>query len=267
MSLLILFQFPTNGKDFPNQTYLNGILETGFFGFNSLQTGRTFRTKLFSLETKFFSVSIPFKREGLSELTSHTSPEANKLCFNSLQTGRTFRTKKLNEGGVLCIVLSFNSLQTGRTFRTPCFFYACGRISEVSIPFKREGLSEQQDGNQVTYIYCHVSIPFKREGLSEPKHAVAYTAVHMVSIPFKREGLSERVYNKIQIKLKFNRFNSLQTGRTFRTPLPRLKVVWAIWFQFPSNGKDFPNPWVGFSGLDVSVWFQFPSNGKDFPNI
>ena len=38
-------------------------------------------------------------------------------------------------------------------------------------------------------------------------------------------------------------------------------------FQFPSNGKDFPNS--AFRGKpDVSEhWFQFPSNGKDFPNL
>ena len=37
-------------------------------------------------------------------------------------------------------------------------------------------------------------------------------------------------------------FNSLQTGRSFRTP-PNVDAVVRIplWFQFPSNGKVFPN--------------------------
>ena len=60
---------------------------------------------------------------------------------------------------------SFNSLQTGRTFRTDKSDTG-NQIYQVSIPFKREGLSEP-------FLFCsgiqraNVSIPFKREGLSE----------------------------------------------------------------------------------------------------
>ena len=38
-----------------------------------------------------------------------------------------------------------------------------------------------------------VSIPFKREGLSEPGHINKFSQEKIVSIPFKREGLSERI--------------------------------------------------------------------------
>ena len=61
----------------------------------------------------------------------------------------------------------------------------------VSIPFKREGLSElnllaSPDAPPM------VSIPFKREGLSELAYPVVLVAGSIiVSIPFKREGLSE----------------------------------------------------------------------------
>ena len=37
----------------------------------------------------------------------------------------------------------------------------------VSIPFKREGLSEHQKIPETDDYYYKVSIPFKREGLSE----------------------------------------------------------------------------------------------------
>ena len=38
------------------------------------------------------------------------------------------------------------------------------------------------------------------------------------------------------------RFNSLQTGKAFRTEMKRLIVtVMMVVFQFPSNGKGFPN--------------------------
>ena len=61
-----------------------------------------------------------------------------------------------------------------------------------------------------------------------------------VSIPFKREGLSELYVvdwsdNRIYV------------------------------FQFPSNGKDFPNT-VYIPPQPLQQQFQFPSNGKDFPN-
>ena len=62
----------------------------------------------------------------------------------------------------------------------------------VSIPFKRERLSEQKktlsESEQTT------SIPFKRERLSEhlKKSPLARMRVRKVSIPFKRERLSER---------------------------------------------------------------------------
>ena len=86
------FQFPSNGKDFPN------LLE----GIPSTATDRR--------------VSIPFKREGLSELMKSRIFTITTISFNSLQTGRTFRT----------------SGDTGDFLKT-----------FVSIPFKREGLSER----------------------------------------------------------------------------------------------------------------------------
>ena len=114
----IWFQFPSNGKVFPNKSELKAEIKRRGI------------------------VSIPFKREGLSEHLSNLVFLANweskfqfpsngkvfpnmiypgtwscSSCFNSLQTGRSFRTK--------CMLLlttrvwfSFNSLQTGRSFRT-----------------------------------------------------------------------------------------------------------------------------------------------------
>ena len=64
------------------------------------------------------SVSIPFKREGLSEPRDNSEPRRTWIIrFNSLQTGRTFRTMQRSIGNVDAV--------------------------KVSIPFKREGLSEQ----------------------------------------------------------------------------------------------------------------------------
>ena len=212
------FQFPSNGKDFPNGTPLPPLSRGFPFGFNSLQTGRTFRT-------------IP------KRWTSRKLPS-----FNSLQTGRTFRTKTSEQLWERLAIQSFNSLQTGRTFRTKHHidaskntilfqfpsngkdfpnYHTKGQKWKpifVSIPFKREGLSERcfvvrtqrciasfnslQTGrtfrtknNRNSRIYrTFVSIPFKREGLSERFFELqsGFFSKCLVSIPFKREGLSER---------------------------------------------------------------------------
>ncbi len=62
---------------------------------------------------------------------------------------------------------------------------------QVSIPFKREGLSERVIFTE-TKDGVKVSIPFKREGLSERNgNGNNDNNNDHVSIPFKREGLSE----------------------------------------------------------------------------
>ena len=68
---VVKFQFPSNGKDFPNKQP-KGCKDWEYFCFNSLQTGRTFRTN-----------------------APTSSRRHLKQCFNSLQTGRTFRTAPL----------------------------------------------------------------------------------------------------------------------------------------------------------------------------
>ena len=88
-------------------------------------------------------------------------------------------------------------------------------VLTVSIPFKREGVSEHnvtepQDDSRAEFQFpsngkvfpnCQavssffrfnkVSIPFKREGVSELKWPGGIEAFLSVSIPFKREGVSE----------------------------------------------------------------------------
>ena len=87
----------------------------------------------------------------------------------------------------------------------------------VSIPFKREGISKDRNGNRCTHKRRVVSIPFKRESISKDKTVAAMvdgterfnslqTGKHIqrilnearlsedtdvVSIPFKRESISK----------------------------------------------------------------------------
>ena len=114
-----LFQFPSNGKVFPNKT-LDTHMRLCDCCFNSLQTGRSFRTLKIKL-----------------------SDNKTETLFQFPSNGKVFPNRWRCDRGV-CLSRSFNSLQTGRSFRT--FKHPSadgkGRIN-VSIPFKREGLSEQ----------------------------------------------------------------------------------------------------------------------------
>ena len=90
--------------------------------FNSLQTGTAFWTGKHNFTTIQRGISIPFKREGLSERKGWDLWSRLVLCFNSLQTGRSFRT---------------------------CHSWSRHYLPNVSIPFKREGLSERHQRDQV----------------------------------------------------------------------------------------------------------------------
>ena len=110
------FQFPSNGKDFPNRRRLG---KSSFFCcFNSLQTGRTFRTQRGTrINTAYITFQFPSNGKDFPNRTHATIWGTRHQSFNSLQTGRTFRTRFRK---ILLHILLI-----------------------VSIPFKREGLSEQ----------------------------------------------------------------------------------------------------------------------------
>ena len=67
-------------------------------------------------------------------------------------------------------------------------------------------------------------------------------------------------------RIRPKRFNSLQTGKAFRTghDFPDMHIIYV--FQFPSNGKGFPNLTFQGTAHPYELMFQFPSNGKGFPN-
>ena len=120
-------------------------------GFNSLQTGKPFRTQ-----------EIPAYEKAL-------------LRFNSLQTGKPFRTQSSVRLWFLpSLPFCFNSLQTGKPFRTEGvtrYLFLVGL--QVSIPFKRESPFGHDDREFFPVKVSTVSIPFKRESPFGPCIAVA----------------------------------------------------------------------------------------------
>ena len=67
----------------------------------------------------------------------------------------------------------------------------------VSIPFKRDSLSELEEKQEET-LTQEVSIPFKRDSLSELYYLIGENDNEIsVSIPFKRDSLSELSRNRL----------------------------------------------------------------------
>ena len=85
--------------------------------------------------------------------------------LNSLQTGRTFRTRTTTKRTRRIVVFQFPS--NGKDFPNVLATFGMAGCDEVSIPFKREGLSERVVTASEPEEETFVSIPFKREGLSE----------------------------------------------------------------------------------------------------
>ena len=233
----LLFQFPSNGKDFPNAFKPNLLPGLGWFQFPS--NGKDFpNAYLEVIDFEPFKVSIPFKREGLSEHnTRYTYQYHRKKSFNSLQTGRTFRTIK----GV-----THNDFQ------------------KVSIPFKREGLSERPAIHAELDMYKRFQFPSNgkdfpnkiKTGLANPRN-----------LEFQFPSNGKDFPNKIGrcCCKEDKKFQFPSNGKDFPNNVSFRSGVFSIKFQFPSNGKDFPNL-MAVTLHDLKVKFQFPSNGKDFPN-
>ena len=159
--------------------------------FNSLQTGKSFRTYHYSILSFLMIVSIPFKRESPfgHERVSFAGPEEVKR-FHSLQTGKSFRTYNLGSGDP--VHLCFHSLQTGKSFRTDAIFRVEDPRGEL------------------------VSIPFKRESPFGLPYAWRYK---MRSFCFNslQTGKSFRTRTEPFEKNQASCFNSLRTGKSFRT--------------------------------------------------
>ena len=160
----------------------------------------------------------------------------------------------------------FNSLQTGKAFRTIRNLEKKTRdLSLVSIPFKRERLSEREKFVE-TKEKVALEFQFPSNGKGFPNGLGDYISAGkiLVSIPFKRERLSElKVYPFLATAGGVFQFPS--NGKGFPNVGDGINHRLVQLFQFPSNGKGFPNRDVA-KDLVISLVFQFPSNGKGFPN-
>ena len=105
------------GRSF--RTSASSMTPSSLMCFNSLQTGRSFRTAFLKSSLRS-AIKFQFPSNGKvfpNSKTRRRKKTRSVLCFNSLQTGRSFRTH-LKIRDAKDDPTSFNSLQTGRSFRT-----------------------------------------------------------------------------------------------------------------------------------------------------
>ena len=186
--------------------------------FNSLQTGKPFRTILYCIISRIYTINR----------------------FNSLQTGKPFRTVGRTVGGRCSLHEVSIPFTRESPFGRTCIMIPSEWEQSVSIPFKREspfGLKhlctirlgtmvsipfkrESPFGRQNCIRWQHglcqwVSIPFKRESPFGRKELAIPSTTTMFQFPSNGKALSDHppwssTYGKLS-------FNSLQTGKPFRT--------------------------------------------------
>ena len=243
---------------------LVGCDEATTMSFNSLQTGKRIWTDYGSNCGGCFATQFQFPSNGKAYLNSgKVSLERREISFNSLQTGKRIWTKKA------CLVEIVKTM--------------------VSIPFKRESVSEpgksgflaqtiefQFPSNGKAYLNAYSSCPHSWALITFqfPSNGKAYLnwlrsrggkSCPLVSIPFKRESVSELRKEACKSLGGFVSFNSLQTGKRIWTDYRARFGGRLNRFQFPSNGKAYLN----ISSLKTGgliLEFQFPSNGKAYLN-
>ena len=167
------FQFPSNGKGFPNLLVPAGW-SMDVLSFNSLQTGKAFRTN----------------RE------SGNRPEPPTKSFNSLQTGKAFRTEKFGRFRDCAVVFQFPSNGKGfpntlRVTSEPCHY------PQFQFPSNGKGFPNYVPAGVNSRLVRVVSIPFKRERLSELKPIDLSTTTRPFQFPSNGKGFPNLMFKFI----------------------------------------------------------------------
>ena len=206
-----------------------------------LQTG-TRITSMGPMESgigSYIIVSIPFKRERVSQVTFMIGMLTHESRFHSLQTGN--RIPKASR-------VEFEKAET----------------LHVSIPFKRE--SAFQGANHVlSELSEYFEFPFPSNGKvhSKPNRVNSFYLWQVRFHSLQTGKCIPRYVLLGAIPFGDYRFHSLQTGKC----IPRMTITATYTklseFPFPSNGK-VHSKYTDDDAVDVRDFlkFQFPSNGK-----
>ena len=143
----------------------------------------------------------------------------------------------------------FNSLQTGKSFRTGLMLFGRKqRQKKVSIPFKRESPFGLRHCKVLYMAKANLRFNSLQTGKSFRTHEKSYRKVHCVhqefQFPSNGKVLSDIIMKRLLTSSDSSCFNSLQTGKSFRTWEKRETCFGRqVLFQFPSNGKVLSDLW------------------------
>ena len=136
----------------------------------------------------------------------------------------------------------------------------------VSIPFKRESVSEHLNYASVRTSSGPVSIPFKRESVSEPKEGRAWI-VALEKFQFPSNGKAYlNIKGRLPLIVKLQSFNSLQTGKRIWTEIFIMKKNKRALVSIPFKRESVSELLYISSWSKKDKTFQFPSNGKAYLN-
>ena len=236
------------------------------------------------------AVSIPFKRESISKVSSHLHSRWQFL-FQFPSNGKVYPKGE---------VIMLNPLKS----------------IAVSIPFKRESISKVESitaGNDDDEFI--VSIPFKRESISKAKVAISNRPSALM-FQFPSNGKVYPKEEQLFLSAVISLFQFPSNGKVYpKGTYPNSIFVADHSFQFPSNGKVYPKchaqilmrllsmtvsipfkresiskvtagttngvNYLSFNSLQTGKYiqsmvskffalmiaFQFPSNGKVYPKV
>ena len=275
---ILVFLFPSNGnahRKLPVKSFWKTLKEPCF---HSLQTGTRIAKKWrypYRQPTGGW-VSIPFKRErgdkeerhpysqvqgddGLFPFPSNGKVHrkllkffhrANEIrsCFHSLQTGN--RSARLSSFSVIRVAVPqcFHSLQTGNRIASYDCVFGGGDSCRVSIPFKRESLSQDSQ----LWVTCLLRFRICFNSLQTGK-------------PIQSDVSNAQAFLK-----SLQGFHSLQTGKRIQRPLVRLirlKPLVRLSFNSLQTGKPIQRRLLGICWKRCSRSFNSLQTGKPIQRL
>ena len=156
-------------------------------------------------------------------------------------------------------MVGFNSLQTGkRIARRTVAPRTTKRI--VSIPFKRESVSQVLNFAVIILISILVSIPFKRESVSQAFYF--HPATTNYEFQFPSNGKAYRKLGNPSTPKEVKEFQFPSNGKAYRKSRLLGRLRSALSFQFPSNGKAYRKQLTNYREHADRIGFNSLQTGK-----
>ena len=209
------FQFPSNGKAYPKESD-DPEHRRGVWRFQFPSNGKAY--------PKYLCLDDSAREE----------------CFNSLQTGK--RIPRGTTSFKVIAEMTFQFPSNGKAYPKDMCNLEKGYYSEVSIPFKRESVSQGDSYNNRDNRYYMFQFP---------SNGKAYPKWTYLSGPL----------------MSSKGFNSLQTGKRIPSAIAAHGFsAGDAGFQFPSNGKAYPKSKMKkTSTIAQPISFNSLQTGKRIP--